>query len=629
MIRKILSLLFASVTLVAVAQTPNIVLTQVATGITQPTAIAQCGDDRLFLVEQTGKIKILKNGAVLATPFLNVSSLTAPSSPGGERGLLGLAFAPDYFTSGEFYIHYTNTTGASRVARYQVSPTNPDSALPSSAQIVLSQSQPYSNHNGGNLVFGPDGYLYIGFGDGGSANDPQGNGQNKLTKLGKMLRIDVSNSATYTIPPTNPFIGNAAYLPEIWATGLRNPWRYSFDRVTGDLWIADVGQDVWEEIDVQPAASTGGENYGWRCYEGNVTFNTSGCGAASNYIAPVHVRQHGGTYGDCSITGGYLYRGAKHSNLYGKYIFADYCSSNLYMLSKNSSGAYVPTVLKNNSGTPWTAFGEDRYGELYVADYSNGKIFAISDTSTCVPVADFNLPATFSTCDTSKLLSTPYNPVMLYQWNLNGVAISGADTSVYVANTDGNYTVTVTNFNNGCSATSDTTNIDFGVTITASFTGLDTVYCTNYPIATLVGSPAGGTFSGPGVTGNIFDPTAAGSGIHTITYTYSANGCLATKQIITVVSACTGIDNIPNTSKLRIVPNPNNGTFIINFINDKNESMEVEVKNYLGQTLYRQNHNATIGDNSFAIKMNDVKSGIYLLSVKKSSGITQSQVIVD
>ncbi len=626
MLKKTLFILCAFTALIGKAQTPNIVLTQVVTGLTQPVAISQCGDARLFVVEQTGNIKIIKNGVLLSTPFLNIGSLTAP---GGERGLLGLAFAPDYFTSGNFYINYTNASGTSTVARYQVSATNPDSALLSSGQIILTQSQPYSNHNGGNLVFGPDGYLYIGFGDGGSANDPSGNGQNKMVRLGKMLRIDVANSATYTVPATNPFVGNAAYLPEIWATGLRNPWRYSFDKLTGDLWIADVGQDIWEEVDMQPAASTGGENYGWRCYEGNASFNTSGCGAASNYVAPVHVRQHGGTYGDCSITGGFIYRGAKHANLYGNYIFGDYCSKNIYMLTKNSSGNYVPTLLINNTNTAWTAFGQDIYGELYVADYTNGKILAISDTSTCLPVANFNLPTTYATCDTAMLLSTPYNPNMLYQWNLNGFTITGADSSTYLATTDGSYTVTVANFTNGCIAVSDTTTIDFGVTVIASFAGLDTLYCANAPTVVLTGTPAGGTFSGPGVTGNVFDPAAAGAGNHNITYTYMANGCLATAQNITTVSACAGIDNIPNTTTIRVVPNPNNGTFSVNFLNTINEKIEVTVQNTLGQTVYHATQKAIIGDNAIAIKMNDVLPGLYLLSVKKSTGISKMQVLVD
>lgn len=626
MLNKFVFILCVFTAFIAKAQTPNIVLTQVVSGLSQPVAISQCGDERLFVVEQFGNIKIIKNGSLLSSPFLNIGSLTAA---GGERGLLGLAFAPDYATTRNFYISYTNTSGTSTIARYQVSANNPDSALLSSGQIILTQSQPYSNHNGGNLAFGPDGYLYIGLGDGGSANDPQGNGQNKMVKLGKMLRIDVAGSATYTVPATNPFVGNAAYLPEIWATGLRNPWRYSFDKLTGDLWIADVGQDVWEEIDMQPASSTGGENYGWRCYEGNSSFNTSGCGAASNYVAPVHVRQHGGTYGDCSITGGFIYRGAKHANLYGNYIFADYCSSNLYMLSKNSSGNYVPTVLKNNTNTPWTAFGQDIYGELYVADYSNGKIFAISDTSTCLPVANFNLPSTYATCDSTMLLSTPYNPGMIYQWSLNGVTIAGADSSVYLANTDGDYTVTVANFINGCIAVSDTTTIDFGVTITASLTGLDTLYCVNAPTVVLTGTPAGGTFSGPGVTGNVFDPTAAGVGAQTITYSYMANGCSATAQTSTTISACTGIDNIANTAAIHVVPNPSNGTFSINFANNLNEKIEVTVQNYLGQRVYQSTQNATLGNNSISIKMDEAKPGLYLLSVKKSSGITKMQVLVD
>ena len=247
-------------------------LVQIANGFDRPLYLTVAGDGsgRLFVVEQSGHIWIIKGGQKLPTPFLDVSGLISREVFGGgysERGLLGLVFAPDYPTSGIFYIDYTDLKGTTNVVRYHVSADNPDVADPASAETILTQQQPFANHNGGQLAFGPDGYLYIGFGDGGSAGDPHGNGQNLNTWLGKLLRIDVSGSA-YTVPADNPFVQTANKTanakPEIWAYGLRNPWRFSFDRKTGDLYIGDVGQAAWEEVDFQAAGDPGGENYGWK-----------------------------------------------------------------------------------------------------------------------------------------------------------------------------------------------------------------------------------------------------------------------------------------------------------------------------------------------------------------------------
>ncbi|MEO8151157.1 MAG: PQQ-dependent sugar dehydrogenase [Bacteroidia bacterium] len=624
----LISLLSLIVTVTVYAQTPNIVLTPLGTGISSLVDVVNCGDDRLFVVEQTGRIKIYKNGAFLATPFLNLSTIV--QSSGNEQGLLGLAFSPDYATDGHFYVNYTSGSGSgqSNIVRYTVSPANPDSAVFSSAFVLLTLTQPYSNHNGGNLMFGPDGYLYAGFGDGGSGGDPQGNGQNKNVKLAKMLRIDVSGPGAYTIPPTNPFVGVPNTQPEIWAYGLRNPWRYSFDRLTGDLWIGDVGQDLWEEIDRQPASSTGGENYGWKCKEGLNTYSTSGaCPSTTGFVLPVYNYSHG-TANGCSITGGYVYRGAKYPNLYGKYIYADYCNNKIYMLTETSPGVYTNSTLLDVAGQGFSSFGEDRYGELYVTDRDNSKLYSISDTSTCLPVADLNMPSTYSTCDSNYLLSTPYNPVMLYQWYFNGNVITGAGGNTYTATQDGDYYVDVVNTVNFCQASSDSVSLDLSVPVTATLSGLDTLYCVNWASSQLNGTPAGGTFSGPGVTGNIFNPAVAGPGLHAITYTYSQGSCFAVAQSTTTVSACTAIDHLPNTTNIRVVPNPNTGVFTLNFINAKNELITVKAENYLGQNVYEQIHAAINGDNSIVINLGDVKTGWYLLTVKKGDAIIQSQIMV-
>ena len=252
----------------------TIQLEQVASGLNLPVTVTNAGDGsgRIFIVQQTGEIRILSGGTLLPTPFLDISALVSCC---GEQGLLGLAFHPDYATNGFFYVDYTNVAGDTVVARYEVSATDPNVADPTSAQTVLTQDQPFSNHNGGQLAFGPDGYLYIALGDGGSGGDPQENGQNLQTWLGKILRVDINGddfpgdpNRNYAVPPDNPFVGDPNALDEIWAYGVRNPWRCTFDRVTGDFFIADVGQNAWEEINFQPASSAGGENYGWDVLEG-------------------------------------------------------------------------------------------------------------------------------------------------------------------------------------------------------------------------------------------------------------------------------------------------------------------------------------------------------------------------
>jgi glucose/arabinose dehydrogenase len=324
--------------------------------------LAHAGDERMFIVQQNGQIKIMNpDGSILPTPFLNVSSLI---TSGGEQGLLGLAFAPDYETSGRFYVDYTNTSGDTTIARYTVS-SDPNVAN-TDGTILLTIDQPFSNHNGGNIKFGPDGYLWIGMGDGGSGGDPNANGQNTNVLLGKMLRIDVSGD-DYTIPSDNPFAEGGG-AGEVWAYGLRNPWKFSFDRETGELWIADVGQSTVEEINKMPSTEAG-LNYGWRCYEGNDPYNTSGCGSADDMTFPVATYTHGS--GRCSITGGYIYRGASYPNLTGTYFYADYCSGEIGTYHFGQPSGFVTTL----DNTFITTFGEDVNGELYVA--GSGKIYKI------------------------------------------------------------------------------------------------------------------------------------------------------------------------------------------------------------------------------------------------------------
>jgi glucose/arabinose dehydrogenase len=346
----------------------SLTFTPVATGIASPTVITNAGDGsgRLFLVEQTGTIRIVRNGVLLPAPFLNISDRLIS---GGERGLLGLAFPPGFSGKGYFYVNYTRSPDAATVvSRFFVSPADPDAALTTGEEIILTQAQPFANHNGGQLAFGPDGFLYVGLGDGGSGGDPQGNGQNPATLLGKLLRIDVeAGTAPYAIPAGNPFAN------EIWASGLRNPWRFSFDRLTGDLFLADVGQNIWEEINFQAAGAAGGANYGWNIFEGPDCFSPAvGCVEPSAYSAPVAFYNH--DLG-CSVTGGHVYRGPGNPGLQGVYLFGDFCSGRLWSLRPTVTSWSMELLTQTNFSI--STFGEDEQGALYVADYGLGTIYRI------------------------------------------------------------------------------------------------------------------------------------------------------------------------------------------------------------------------------------------------------------
>ena len=367
------------------SQLPVIALVAPVTGLSLPIGITHAGDGtgRLFIVEQAGRIRVFKNGALLTTPFLDISSRVVCC---GERGLLGLAFPQDYATKNYFYVYYINAAGDSVVARYRRSAADPDTADPSSEQVVITVEQPaFTNHKGGHLAFGPrDRQLYVGLGDGGSGGDPDNRAQNPLQLLGKLLRLDVETGRPYryTVPPDNPFVGRADSRPEIWALGLRNPWRYSLDRATGDLYTADVGQGLWEEVNFQPAASAGGENYGWRLMEGLHCFNpSSGCNM-TGLTLPVHEYSHAG--GNCSVTGGYVYRGATFARMQGLYIYGDYCTGIIWGLRRDGTGAWENAQLLDTSINIST-FGEDEAGNLYVASHNTGTVFRIDDTGTLPP----------------------------------------------------------------------------------------------------------------------------------------------------------------------------------------------------------------------------------------------------
>jgi glucose/arabinose dehydrogenase len=369
---------------------PTISLAPFVSGLSSPVGLVNAGDGsgRLFVVERAGTIRIIKNGAVQPGNFLDIHARV--SQDGGERGLLSLAFPPDYPRRGYFFVYFTRPDGNNQISRFYVT-SNPDVADPNSEDIFLTISHPnYGNHNGGTLLFGPDGYLYLGTGDGGGGGDPDGNGQNKNTLLGKLLRLDVQlggdppatvshgvylpfvagrelDTPAYKIPATNPYAGQNGARGEVWAIGLRNPWRTSFDRQTGDLFIGDVGQDEVEEIDFQPANSTGGENYGWNLCEGSQSYPPGGsCVPPPNYRAPVAEYTH--IDNNCSVTGGYRYRGTAYPALQGIYFYADFCSGMIWGLQK--SGAAWASSLLLDTAYNISSFGEDEAGEIYVVSLS-------------------------------------------------------------------------------------------------------------------------------------------------------------------------------------------------------------------------------------------------------------------
>ncbi len=361
---------------VADPATIRVELRRIVGGLDTPVGAAHANDGsgRLFIVEKPGRIRIVRNGALLPDPFLDITDRA--DAGGSEQGLLGLAFHPDYIHNGFFFVNYTDHRGDTVVSRFSVT-ADADRADPASETVILTLDQPAGNHNGGNLVFGPDGYLYIGTGDGGGAGDQYGNGQNGQTLLGAMLRLDVDGGLPYAIPPDNPFRGDPAIRDEMWAIGLRNPWRYSFDRLTGDLYIADVGQNRYEEVDFQPAGSPGGQNYGWPIMEGLHCYPEDQPCDRSGLTLPVVEYDHSQ---GCSVTGGYVYRGREFPILTGIYLFGDYCTGRIWGLAAGEGGRWRVAEL-GQFNVALSSFGEDEAGEVYLLDMGRGEILQITAQS--------------------------------------------------------------------------------------------------------------------------------------------------------------------------------------------------------------------------------------------------------
>jgi glucose/arabinose dehydrogenase len=350
-------------------------LEPLAGGLEQPVGVVNAGDGsgRVFIVEKVGTVRVVRDGQVRSEPFLDISG---DVSFGGEQGLLGLAFHPDFPDDPRVFIDYTDAAGDTRIVSFRVDPSDDDRVDPGSRVELLFVDQPYRNHNGGAVAFGPDGYLHIGMGDGGSGGDPHGNGQKLGTLLGKILRIDVDaggGGSPYGIPADNPFVETSSARPELFAIGLRNPWRLSFDRVTGDLWIGDVGQNAYEEIDVM-RAGTSGQNFGWNRMEGAHCYRPAERCDQSGLVLPVVEYSHG--EGGCTVIGGYVYRGAAQPDLAGGYLFGDYCSGFIWAIDSAGDARREATLVADTE-LRISSFGEDEAGELYVTDISRGELLRV------------------------------------------------------------------------------------------------------------------------------------------------------------------------------------------------------------------------------------------------------------
>ena len=664
---------------------PNIELLTFASGFTRPLDIANCGDERLFIVEQRGIIWILdQNGNKLPTPFLNIDP--SVGSGGNEQGLLGLAFHPNYAENGYFYVNYTKNNGDTRVSRFSVMPGDPNQADPASEMMLFEVDQPFSNHNGGCVKFGPDGYLYLGLGDGGSGGDPQGNGQNRLKMLGKMLRIDVDGGEPYAIPPDNPFVNASSALPEIWAYGLRNPWRFSFDRNTGDLWIGDVGQDAWEEVDFQPANSPGGQNYGWRCYEGNHTYNANGCDPMSTMTFPVAEYQNAAS---CSVTGGFVYRGCNFPELYGHYLYTDYCTGLVWSLTPNGTGGWNNQQLANLTDFQFVSFGENKNGELFLTGLSNGNIYRVTETSE---LFDYEISVTDVACPTepggsiSLSFSGNNDPVQV-EWStgatgtqlndlqagIYSVTITGgngctATESVEVASTiqfaaavtnencpgdaDGTITLTVTgNVEPVTAGWSDGSNdlnrtglsagnysvtlaTDEGCTIFENFT-IETNF--DAPVTPVIAVEmdtvlsAGSGYAnyqwllnGSPIAGAIQETfTATESGEYSVVVS-NDDGCEATSGPVTVTVS--GAVNLPGIEAVKLTPNPFGNALRLTLTASQPVSLTVQITDIQGKILFekilpKQNHFEEKFD------LQSLPSGVYFFTLKTEGGEWTERIV--
>ena len=599
-------LLFCALLLSTFIFAQDLELVEFATGLTGPVDITNAGDERLFITERNGTIRIVNpDGSIEPGEFLDINNLTTGACSGGcEQGLLGLAFHPDFASNGFFYVNYTATGGGNtHVSRFSVSAGNPNAADPSSEVLLLDISQPYGNHNGGGIKFGPDGYLYIGMGDGGSGGDPQANSQNRQTFLGKMLRIDVDNGTPYSIPADNPFVNDDETLDEIWSIGVRNPWRFSFDRITGDMWIGDVGQNAWEEVDFEPAGSAGGINYGWRCREGQSDYNTSNCPPTSELTDPIHVYETSSAFGQgCSITGGFVYRGCDYPEFYGKYIYGDYCSSRIWALTPNGDGTFSNEELLNYDNNEISSFGEDSNGELYMAAIGEGRIYRVTETTNPANIF-FTISGVSCPNEADGSIDLTLLGNNTYAWS------NGAMTEDITGLLAGQYTVTVTT-EGGCEK-------------------VQTFEIEEPPLVTLSIVNDNGTLSVTGTTNDvnwIFNSlvivatgtsfTPGESGDYTVSFT-DANGCVFSSSSITVVVS--SVEDLEVVENLFIAPNPFSDAIRVKFNSSEKADYTLRILNVNGKEMHSEEFTAD-GISTRTLSLPSLTSGVYFLHLENEEG---------
>lgn len=531
-------------------------LVPVTTGLSNLVDIASSGDERIFLVQKNGLILISdSSGTLNPTPFLDIRSRVYSTTL--EPGLLSLAFPPDFKQSGVFYVYYNQVnTNDNLISRFRISP-NPDVADTSSEQIIINVSST-ATHLGGDMAFGKDNFLYIGLGDGGGEGDPSNHAQDSTLFLGKFLRLDVSdlNLAGYHVPPTNPFHGSA-YRDEIWSVGFRNPWRWSFDRLTYDKWIGDVGQGTREEVDFEPYWERGGKNYGWRCYEGTATYNTTDCAASALYTAPAHEYLH--TSG-CSVTGGYIYRGSSYHTLFGKYFYSDWCSPSLRRLIRTGTTFADSSYGNLGLSSGPLCFGEDQWGDILVG--ISTTMYRLIDPSAHHVAWIWDEDTMHVCAQTAAILQTPAGAGFHYQWFQNGTPF-GNDTNVISTNSAADYYVIVQNAS-GLPQTSSTVHVSFEPVPVVSISGLDTVNCINDPVTNFLINPLGGQLRIDGIPQVIpqFNPAELGTGQHFVEYTYTTSyGCSGSALQTVRVDACLSVNTIPE-NEIQAYPVPA-GDFLV------------------------------------------------------------------
>ncbi|MDB5283215.1 MAG: type sorting protein [Bacteroidota bacterium] len=627
--KKIILLLSIVLSVTTVfSQRPQLNLVVVDTGFLGPLDLKSCGDDRLFIVERSGKIRILhKGGGIEPIPFLDIG----PSLNMGdaEQGLLGLAFSPTYKQDGFFYLNYNTGTGAgaTQISRFHVNALDSNIADAASEVSVLTFAQSFSEHKGGDMMFGPDGYLYISQGDGGDNNtgpDPLGNGQNKNTFLGKILRIDVRNQSTYAVPTTNPFVGQANVKEEIWAYGFRNPWRASFDKLTGDLWIGDVGQDNYEEVNFQAALADGGQNYGWKCREGLHPYDTTGC-ASSGFTDPVFEYDHSDSV-SCAVIGGFVYRGTQSAKLFGTYVFADYCNGRLYTLKQTSPGIFAADTFPILPVVMCHSMGQDNNGELYTLG-ENGWVYHIAETSDCKPVAFVSSTDTIEGC-LPMMLNALSGDTLSYQWYNSSGPIAGATSFQYSIAQSGWYKIMVSKSGAGCSSISDSVFVNLHSSTPLSPAVGKMLFCNNDAPQSLNGYviPEGGIYSGPGVDSDTLQPSELNQNATDIYYNFfNEYGCISQQSFLVSVENCTGISEVSLYETINVFPNPNHGVFTIE-LKENQGIYKLILCDELGRICFEKNNEQ---GNNISVSIPSLSKGVYVLQLKGANTNAVKRILVD